>query len=208
MGTAEDRKFAQSRRLALVGVLRAVAAVAVLAAIVASHRPIVEGHLAPDNFGRLFQLPPFAVASLEITASLLELGKRGGLMDAHDDLSAGPIALIVDPALSQNNRDNEQHTAGTTFFGQFLDHDITFDTSSRLGTPTNPRLVQNTRSSYFDLDSVYGDGPAGSPLLYDPVDRAKFRLESSGQFEDLPRDGLGRAIIADPRNDENLPACR
>jgi hypothetical protein len=34
-----------------------------------------------------------------------------------------------------NNPNNPTHTAGTTFFGQFLDHDITFDASSPLGVP-------------------------------------------------------------------------
>jgi hypothetical protein len=81
---------------------------------------------------------------------------------------------------------------------------MTFDTTSRLGQPTNPRTAPNARRPFFDLDSVYGDGPAGSPLLYEPLDHAKFRVETGGQFEDLPRDGAGRAIIADPRNDENL----
>jgi hypothetical protein len=152
----------------------------------------------------MFYLPPFAAPSPETTAALLELGKRGGLMDARDDIGAGPAALIVDPALSQNNRNNDNQTAGLTFLGQFLDHDMTFDATSRLGTPTNPRTAPNARTPYFDLDSVYGDGFAGSPLLYDPADRAKFRLESGGLFEDLPRDGSGRAIIADPRNDENV----
>jgi len=57
---------------------------------------------------------------------------QGGLLDAQDDLSAGPIALITNPALSANNPDNPSRTAGTTFFGQFVDHDITFDTSSTL----------------------------------------------------------------------------
>jgi hypothetical protein len=156
------------------------------------------------NFGRLFQLPAFAPPRPEITAALLELGKRGGLMDANDKLAAGPVALIVDPELSRHNRNNPSHTAGMTFVGQFLDHDITFDTRSRLGVPTDPGRSPNARTPYFDLDSVYGDGFAGSPLLYDPADRAKFRIESGGVFEDLPRDGEGRAIIADPRNDENL----
>ena len=38
---------------------------------------------------------------------------------------------------------------------------MTFDTSSRLGEPTNPRTVPNARRPYLDLDSVYGDGPVG-----------------------------------------------
>jgi heme peroxidase len=163
-----------------------------------------QGHASGDQFGRMFDLPAFAPPTPDVKAALAELGKRGGLMDARDDLSAGPVALIVDPALNLNNPNNDDHTAGITFLGQFLDHDMTFDTSSRLGEPTNPRTVPNARRPYFDLDSVYGDGPAGSPLLYEPLDRAKFRIETGGLFEDLPRDSSARAIIADPRNDENL----
>jgi hypothetical protein len=157
-----------------------------------------------EEFGRIFNLPAFAPPSPEIRAALVELGKRGGLMDARDKLSAGPIALIVDPALSVGNPDSDSHSAGLTFFGQFLDHDMTFDTTSRLGMPAAPRTVRNARRPVLDLDSVYGDGPVGSPQLYEATDRAKLRVENGGRFEDLPREASGRAIIADPRNDENL----
>jgi hypothetical protein len=157
-----------------------------------------------EQFGRIFQLPAFAPPTPEINAALVELGKRGGLMDARDKLSAGPIELIVDPALSAGNPDSDSHSAGLTFFGQFLDHDMTFDTTSRLGMPTAPQTVRNVRRPVFDLDSVYGDGPVGSPQLYEAADRAKLRVENGGRFEDLPRETSGRAIIADPRNDENL----
>jgi hypothetical protein len=156
------------------------------------------------NFGRMFHLPPFAEATPRVKAALARLGARGGPLDAQDRLSAGPIALIVDPLLSVNNRNNDAHTAGVTFLGQFLDHDMTFDAASRLGQPTNPLRSPNLRRPFLDLDSVYGDGPAGSPLLYDPEDHAKLRIESGGLFEDLPRDINSRAIIADPRNDENV----
>jgi hypothetical protein len=157
-----------------------------------------------DEFGRMFNLPSFAAPTQTVQAALAELGKRGGLMDAKDDLAAGPIALIVDPALSVNNPDSHEHTAGVTFMGQFLDHDMTFDATSRLGRPTNPRTTLNVRRPFLDLDSVYGDGPVGSSLLYQLSDRIKLRVESSGRFEDLPRDNSGRAILADPRNDENV----
>jgi hypothetical protein len=162
-------------------------------------------HTLPGRFGRIFQnLPPFAPTNKTIRAALMELGKAGGLLDAEDDLDAGPVALIVDPLLSLDNPNNQAHTAGTTFMGQFLDHDMTFDTTSRLGKPTRPVTAPNARNPALDLDSVYGDGPAGSPILYDPNDRIKFKVESGGLFEDLPRDGNNRAIIADPRNDENM----
>ena len=113
--------------------------------------------------------------------------------------------LIVDPNLSLINRNNPTHTAGVTFFGQFLDHDMTFDLTSRLGFPTQPITSPNARTPFFDLDSVYGNGPGGNPELYDAADPIKFRVESGGQFEDLPRDPTNNAaILGDPRNDENI----
>src|SRR5512145_1457727 len=59
---------------------------------------------AATRFARMFpQLPPFASPSGRLTAALLDIGKPGGMMDAHDNLAAGPVALIADPALSVNN---------------------------------------------------------------------------------------------------------
>ena len=161
-----------------------------------------------DRFGRLFpELPPFAEASPQLEAALLELGKPGGILDAQDALERGPKDLIVDLDLSLNNPNNHTHTAGTTFMGQFMDHDMTFDLTSRLGEPTVPEDSTNTRTPAFDLDAVYGGGPSADPELYERVERGratKFRVESNGLFEDLPRTADGTAIIADPRNDEHM----
>ena len=161
----------------------------------------------PDRFSRLFDgLPPFADATLRVQSALREMGAKGGLMDAKDPLSAGPVQLIADPALSVNNPDNPTATAGVTFLGQFLDHDMTFDASSRLGVPTRPERSVNSRTPSFDLDSVYGRGPMADTHLYDPADRVKLKVEktSEGGFEDVPRTSSGTAIIPDPRNDEHL----
>jgi Animal haem peroxidase len=160
---------------------------------------------SPTTFGRMFpNLPSFADATNKVKSALVDLGKPGGLLDAKDNLAAGPVLLITDPSLSANNPNNPTHTAGTTFFGQFVDHDITFDTTSKLGVPTEPSSAPNTRSPSLDLDSVYGGGPVASPQLYDPGDHAKLKLGFGGLFEDLPRADDGTAIIGDPRNDENL----
>ena len=160
----------------------------------------------PHHFGRLFPgLDAFAPATHDVTKSLIALGAQGGPLDARDQLSAGPVALITDPALSLNNPDNPTHTAGTTFFGQFVDHGITFDTSSTLGSPTDPLTSPNGRTPSLDLDSVYGGGPTGTPMLYDVNhDPAKLLIDSGGLFEDLLRMADGTAIIPDPRNDEHM----
>ena len=163
-----------------------------------------QAYARTDRFGRIFRLPPFAEASPGVEAALIELGKPGGLLDAKDPLSAGPKQLIVDLSLSANNPNNPTHTAGTTFFGQFLDHDMTFDASSRLAHPTNPQDARNFRTPALDLDSVYGAGPVAQQELYDPSDHIKLKVESGGLFEDLPRRADSAAIIGDPRNDEHV----
>jgi hypothetical protein len=62
----------------------------------------------------------------------------------------------------------------------------------------------NFRTPRFDLDSVYGSGPFDEPFQYDPGLHEGFALllEDRGG-PDLPRNGRGRALIGDPRNDEN-----
>lgn len=90
--------------------------------------------------------------------------------------------------------------AGYTYFGQMVDHDLTFDTTSSLGGPRNE--FSNKRTPRFDLDCLYGPGPDDAPYMYEDG----VRLVSLN--EDLPRGQSGRAIIGDPRNDENSIVCQ
>jgi hypothetical protein len=176
----------------------------------------------PGNFGRMFpDLPPFAKVNDTVRAALREVGKKGGIMDALDSLAAGPIALITDPKVNGNptgtnpygtNPDNPTMTAGSTFVGQFTDHDITFDQTSRLGVSQNPLTSPNARTPALDLDSVFGGGPGIRPDLYvSNPDRSvgpQLKIGSGGVHEDVPRtangDGTYDAILGDPRNDENM----
>jgi hypothetical protein len=99
--------------------------------------------------------------------------------------------------------------AGYTYFGQFIDHDLTFDSTSSLD-PGKPEAPTNLRTPKFDLDCVYGDGPDAQPFLYDPAgEKLLHRKEpaTAGPTDpaavDLFRNSNGRAIIGDKRNDEN-----
>jgi hypothetical protein len=183
------------------------------------------GHGFPESrvdFGRIFpKLSPFAEANDRVRAALLDVGKPGGIMDAADQLSAGAKALILDPAVNGNptasnpygtNPDNPTMTAGSTFLGQFIDHDITFDQTSTLGVPHNPLTSPNTRTPALDLDSVFGGGPGLRPDLYvknvDGSVGPKLKLGTGGVHEDVPRvangDGTYSALLGDPRNDESV----
>jgi hypothetical protein len=159
------------------------------------------------RFGRMFAtLPPFAADTPQVREALLDVGRAGGLMDAKDKLSEGPVKLITDPALSVDNPDNPRLTAGFTFLGQFIDHDITFDPTSSLERQVDPEHIENFRTPSLALDNVYGAGPAGSPHLFDRQTGIRFLLEPTGtpgRF-DVPRNSQGTALIGDPRNDENL----
>jgi hypothetical protein len=172
-----------------------------------------------SHFSRLFpDLESFAPPTDAVRNALLDIGKQGGIMDAGDVLlgSGGGGSPPPGPPGGGSgggpgggppkdpNPDNPKQSQGTTFMGQFMDHDMTFDASSQLGVPTSPRATPNVRTPAFDLDSVYGRGPFADPHLYDPADRVKLRLESGGRFEDLPRTADMTAIVADPRDDENL----
>src|SRR5690349_15635316 len=53
-----------------------------------------------------------------------------------------------------------------TYFGQFIDHDITFDPASSLQKQNDPDALVDYRNPAFDLDNVYGRGPDDQPYMY------------------------------------------
>ena len=104
--------------------------------------------------------------------------------------------------------DNPTIPAGYTYLGQFVDHDLTFDPASSLQRSNDPDGLHNFRTPRFDLDSVYGEGPADEPFLFDQGEGAEGRMlvdaaTNPGQV-DLPRNAQGTALTGDPRNDENV----
>jgi hypothetical protein len=134
------------------------------------------------------------------------------------ELSDDTIDEVVDRlfAGAGDLRENPDIPAGYTYLGQFVDHDLTFDPSS-LGQKTgDPQAIVDFRTPRLDLDSMYGSGPADQPFLYEwtdahdrgvklLVERRRRPVDAAPKpYFDLPRNAQGRALIGDPRNDENL----
>jgi hypothetical protein len=176
---------------------------------------------------RLRAMVPAAVAAMEAAPPLEEEERAFRFCRLFPDLEkfqpddAGLIALgqaLADPFMPGSG--DSEIPAGFTYLGQFVDHDITFDRTAGLPSGSlNPEEIESGRSPALELDSVYGRGPTDSPELYEPdglhlkigitTGRPDFGVTATFP-NDLPRRPADhpqdpkRAIIGDPRNDENL----
>ncbi|MEH2275580.1 MAG: heme peroxidase family protein [Nostoc sp.] len=160
------------------------------------HQPASE-FAQTGKFGRLFpKLRPF-IPSEE---SLKELGNA-----------------LSDPSPNTSEGDNLSIPAGFTYFGQFVDHDITLDTTTLKEIIVDPLALTNFRTPALDLDSIYGSGPDVQPYLYQLPDQDLFLIGTTNKDpgvgdptvppelpNDLPRASSGLGLLGDPRNDENL----
>jgi hypothetical protein len=162
------------------------------------------------QFGRMFRaLPPadFGETDTETEQNLLNLGTA--MVAPHDDPKDGPDA------------EESGIPAAYTYLGQFVDHDLTFDPASSLQQQDDPDGLIDFRTPRFDLDCVYGKGPDDAPYLYTADNRFIQGRTLTGaannpNARDLPRsqptdpaqpediNNARRAIIGDPRNDENV----
>jgi len=140
-------------------------------------------------------------------------------------LAVKMVALAEDEPTPETEIDDEENQgidAGYTYLGQFIDHDLTFDPMSSLAKQNDPNGLIDFRSPRFDLDNVYGRGPDDQPYLYQG-DGMKLLLgrrmtgnPHDPNARDLPRNNPdplnppppvnspARALIGDPRNDENV----
>ncbi|WJH39175.1 heme peroxidase family protein [Aliirhizobium terrae] len=146
-------------------------------------------------------------------------------LSASDDALAELAEAMLDKIDAKGNPDtggdNANIPAGYTYLGQFVDHDITLDTTPLDQQKADPTATINFRTPALDLDSLYGDGPGIHPYLYQrhptkPEILGKMLIghtsESPDQNgvaipslpNDLPRNQVGHALIFDERNDENL----
>ncbi len=149
------------------------------------------GVARPDSsFGRMFAV----VAKSSTKGALTALNQQT------DQQLADLAQTMLETSAIPNPKGT---TGGVTFFGQFIDHDLTLDTAPPPTEAVNVEGLLNARSFPFDLDSVYGGGPKRSPQLYDG-DKFKLGVAADDVSPDLPRDPNGSAILVEHRNDENL----
>src|SRR5437773_1558522 len=148
------------------------------------------------RFGRMFRtLAPFEPKDSDLTR-----------------LAATMIEKAVDVEEPDAPSNNGGLPGGYTYFGQFIDHDLTFDPVSQLQRQNDPDALEDFRTPRFDLDNLYGSGPNDSPFLYNRGGETFLIGKNCAGEDDLPRANAAditpgawkRALIGDPRNDENL----
>lgn len=116
--------------------------------------------------------------------------------------------------------ENATIPAAYTYFGQFVDHDLTLDTTDFGQSQKDLNATIDFRTPALDLDCVYGGGPADQPYLYGLAKNGARHLLRLGKpiagaganhtkadLLRLPADSAADpgelAIIGDKRNDEN-----
>ncbi len=150
-------------------------------------------------FPQLARCPP--IPNSKIEQGLADLGRAMGDDDPDQN----------DPAMAP---------AGYTYFGQFIDHDLTFDITPLELAHIHAEGIRNFRNPFLNLEHVYAGGPNISPFLYElngPPGNERFLIGLTGKRkckktgeifdpspDDLPRNSRGVALVGDPRQDENL----
>lgn len=111
------------------------------------------------KYGRMFptNLPPKPtdayLAKLDALGSAL-------LSDDETNLTSCPVSRLP---------------AGYTYFGQLVDHDLSFDRTKLEAAHDDVEHIENGRTPWLDLDQIYGGGPGASPALYEGTrDSEKF----------------------------------
>jgi len=142
----------------------------------------IDKHPMSTDFGRMFgDLPAYTAPSDELLHSLAE-----SMRDPNLPINDNPAGV----------------SSGFTYVGQFLDHDLTLNTTPLGEATIDVDGMLNNRIPKLDLDSMYGGGRQGNPELYDAV--GHFKFEQPNGFDDLQRTGSGQAVLVEGRNDENL----
>ncbi|HEY6206751.1 MAG TPA: peroxidase family protein [Chthoniobacterales bacterium] len=160
----------------------------------------------PDKYCRLFE-PSNRPANVEEWARVIV-----GLVSLTDEMQDdGSRPSTSDYAID----------AGYTYFGQFVDHDLTKDSTSLssgaslhsfAATALEPGEIVNNQTPQLDLGHLYGNGPFEDQKLYEPNDvrlrvgkPVQSTVEPGGlRSFDIALDANGRPLVGDSRAPENI----
>lgn len=138
-----------------------------------------------------------------------------------DDEPSGDIAGLIElgQALATDRTatrdyDDGSIPAGYTYLGQLVAHELTFQVPE--GPPQRHHGltdIGNGRRPLIDFQGIYGGGPDSSDRPLYRSDGVRMRLgpvpvAGGVRWLDLPRRPDGTAIVADPRNDQNLAVAQ
>jgi len=186
--------------------------------------------MGTGRFGQMFADPGLDRPTLDdaVLIDLADLMTKSGEKNADgtEKIDTGkPIRdRVIDGVMVKARDAGDENThipAGYTYFGQFVDHDITFDPTPLNGIRLDPGAMTDFRTPALDLDSVYGAGPDNQPYLYhdngDGTGLSRFRTGDLLGSADLgatvnnhdhlrlgaDETGKRAAVLGDKRNDEN-----
>ena len=131
------------------------------------------------------------------------------------DIAKSMIKVDISKSINEAEAVDENPTipSGYTYFGQFIDHDISLDPTPLSAKRADIAALEDFRTPALDLDCIYGRGPDDQPYMYS--DGLHLRLgkpiHADGAVVATKRDvlrldgGNGKfpAILGDKRNDEN-----
>jgi Animal haem peroxidase len=172
------------------------------------------------------QAASFAVPPPTVTVPIPEKTRFGYLFQqkSGDRLAESFQTVANLTALGDSMREksavHSQTPSVYTYFGQFIAHDLTFDSIAKEHPlhpeikPLDPEIVNslpNGRTGLLDLDSVYGPGVNDQGITFPVPQRGDefelaFAYGSKVYGTDVPRGEYPpyEARIGDRRNDENL----
>ena len=173
--------------------------------------------MSKNNYHGLKRHNAMDVMCRRDTLNKERVGRFGRMFKGQQPLYTDPAVLFklggLDGPMDSMGVQKRTDTVplGFVFLGQFIDHDITLDTTSKLDAVNDPASIENFRSPSLDLDCIFGEGPEDEPFLYEKNSKRLLTgatNKNHGQLPhlwqyDLARNAEGVAMIGDPRNDEN-----
>src|SRR5918995_2959221 len=131
---------------------------------------VLESPTSEGRFGYMFKNQPPHAVSEDLLSALGQTREERPVIGTNlTDPETGDPVLKSDGSAVVATKDHNDAlgenpspalTSGFTFVGQFIDHDITFDTTPLSEQQSDPKATTNFRTPRYDLDAIYGRGPA------------------------------------------------